>query len=121
MNIIEKRGVWRFFDKTVTLILTDEKQLEIIIEDPSKPLFENDERGFSGEREKLYRDNTSLIDICREGQKKGAERLELSYDFFFGGSRRTNYPDSEITLKAFKIIHDVAREHGMSFSASIIS
>jgi hypothetical protein len=121
MQTIKKQGVWRLFDKHVTLIITDEKQLETIIEDPAKPLFENDDRGFSGEKDNLYRENTSLIDICREGRDKGAERLELSYDFFFGGSKRTNYPDSEVTLKAFKVVHDIAHEYGMGFSASIIS
>ena len=121
MEIIKKQGVWHLFDKHVTVIITDEKQLESIIEDPSRPIFGNEDRGFSGEKEKLYKENTSLIDICREGQKQGAKRLELSYDFFFGGSRRTNYPDSEITLKAFKVIHDIAEEYGMGFSASIIS
>jgi hypothetical protein len=121
MDIIKNQGVWRLYDKHVTLILTDEKQLQIILDDPARPLFEDDERGFSGEKEKLYGENVSLLDICREGQRKGAKRLELSYDFFFGGSTRTNYPDSDITLKAFKVVHDIAKAHGMGFSASIIS
>ncbi|HHY81680.1 MAG TPA: hypothetical protein GX505_03245 [Clostridiales bacterium] len=121
MQIIKNQGVWRLHDKHVTLILTDEKQLEIIVKDPAQPLFENDERGFSGEKKSLYRESTSLLDICKEGQRKGAKRLELSYDFFFGGSKRINYPDSEITLKAFKVVHDIAKAHGMGFSASIIS
>lgn len=51
----------------------------------------------------------------------GATRIEVSYDFFFGGRRRYNYPDSEITVKAFKVIHDIAHQYGLGFSASIIS
>ena len=53
MDIIKNQGVWRLYDKHVTLILPDEKQLQIILDDPARPLFEDDERGFSGEKEKL--------------------------------------------------------------------
>lgn len=47
--------------------------------------------------------------------------MEVSYDFFFGGSTRTNYPSDETTIKAFKVVRDVAKEHGWSFGASILS
>ena len=121
MEIIKREGVWCLFDKTVPLILTDEKQLEIILKDPAQPLFAEEERGYSGERRGLYDPETSLIDILKRGQEQGAQRLEVSYDFFFGGKKRTNYPDSEITVAAFKVIHDLAEKHGLDFSASIIS
>lgn len=121
MEIIRKSGIWRLFDKTAALLITDERQLETIIEDPEKPLNNEDNRGYSGERKSIYEENTSLADICRKGKDMGAERLEVSYDFFFGGNERRNYPDSEITVKAFKVIHDVARSYGLDFSASIIS
>lgn len=49
LDIIKKEGVFRLYDKQSTVILTDEKQLNRIIEDPSKPLFDDEERGFSGE------------------------------------------------------------------------
>lgn len=44
MKIIEKRGVWRLLDKCVTLIITDDKQLETIINNPAQPLFDFDDR-----------------------------------------------------------------------------
>lgn len=121
MNIIRNEGVWRLFDRTGSLIITDEKQLEKIIEDPCSPLFDKDDRGFSGEVDSLYKSNTSLVDICRAAKENGARRLEVSYDFFFGGRKRTNYPDSEMTIKAFKVIHDTAKQFDLDFSASIIS
>lgn len=121
MELIRRDGIWRLFDRHVALIITDEKQLEIILEDPAKPLQYDDNKGFSGEEKSIYEGRTSLLDICKEGAKLGAKRLEVSYDFFFGGNERRNYPDSKLTLKAFKVIHDVARQYGLGFSASIIS
>lgn len=121
MDIIRKQGVWRLFDRTVALLVTDERQFDIILDDPARSLFSYDDRGFSGERETLYRHDLSLVDLCREGRENGAERIEVSYDFFFGGRVRTLYPDSEKTIRAFKAIHDVAAAHGLSFSASIVS
>lgn len=109
------------FRRGESLIITNEKTLDNVIEDPAKPLNDRDERGFSLEKKSLYSDTTSLLDICRRGKNRKAEELSVSYDFFFGGSDRENYPDSDKTLKAFKVIHDVAREHGMGFSASIVS
>lgn len=121
MNIVKQEGKRRLFDRSQTLILMDESTLERIIEDPAKPLLEQTEKGVSGEETRMYDTSTSLVDVCREGQKNGAKRLEVSYDFFFGGSKRENYPDSPVTLDAYKVIHDTARAHGMGFSASIVS
>jgi hypothetical protein len=121
MKLVKKTGVFNMFVRGASLIITDEKTLDNIIEDPAKPLIDKEDRGFSLERRSLYPENTSLLDICMGGQRNRAEMLSVSYDFFFGGSTRENYPDSEKTLKAYKIIHDVAKEHGMGFSASIVS
>ena len=54
MDVIRKRGVFRLFDKHHVLILTDEKQLDRIIKKPGEPLFDDEERGFSGEKKGLY-------------------------------------------------------------------
>ena len=115
MKLVKKTGVFNMFVRGASLIITDEKTLDNIIEDPAKPLIDKEDRGFSLERRSLYPENTSLLDICMGGQRNRAEMLSVSYDFFFGGSTRENYPDSEKTLKAYKIIHDVAKEHGMGF------
>jgi hypothetical protein len=121
MNIVPKCGVFRLFDRNNVLILTDEKQLDRIINHPDKPLFDDEERGFSGEKKGLYPPGTTLESFCKNARKNGGERVEVSYDFFFGGATRTNYPDSEKTVKAFKVIHDYAKQAGMDFGASLIS
>ncbi|MEA4888852.1 MAG: hypothetical protein VB070_05255 [Clostridiaceae bacterium] len=117
----QKKGVLNFFDRHASLIITDEKQLERIIADPRQPFNVDDSKGFSLETRRLYPEPLTVYDICRQGAEQGAERLEVSYDFFFGGSKRTLYPDSPMTLQAFKIIHDIARSFGLGFSASILS
>ena len=121
MDIVKREGVFRLYDRHSTVILTDEKQLDRIIEDPAKPLFDDEERGFSGERTGLYEKSTSLVTLCEEAQKQNCDRMEVSYDFFFGGSARKNYPSDETTIKAFKVIRDVAKKHGMTFGASVLS
>ena len=121
MKIVKHEGKRRLFDQSQTLILMDESTLDRIIEDPSQPLLQQEEKGVSGEETRMYDTTTSLLDVCKEGEANGAQRLEVSYDFFFGGSKRENYPDSPATLKAYKIIHDLAKEHGMGFSASVVS
>ena len=121
MEVLKNEGVFRLFDRQSTLILTDEKQLDRIIADPATPLFADDELGYSGERQKLNKEEETLISKCEEAQAAGCTRMEVSYDFFFGGTARHNYPSDETTIKAFKVIHDTARAHGMAFGASILS
>ena len=53
MDVIRKEGVFRLFDRVATLILTDEKQLERLATDPDKPLFDDQEKGFSGEKKRM--------------------------------------------------------------------
>jgi hypothetical protein len=121
MELIRKRGVFRLFDKNNVLILTDEKQLDRIIEKPDFPLFDDEERGHSGESRGLYPPGTTLQSFCENAKREGGERVEVSYDFFFGGAKRENYPSSEKTIKAFKVVHDYALKAGMVFGASLIS
>ena len=121
MEIIKNEGVFRLYDKHGTLILTDEKQLDRIIRDPATPLYVDDDLGYSGERQNLHDAGETLITECEKAAARGCTRLEVSYDFFFGGSARHNYPSDETTVKAFKVIRDTAKEHGMAFGASILS
>jgi len=121
MKIIRNEGVFRLFDRSTALILTDERQLERIVERPDLPLFDDEERGFSGEKKGLYPPGTTLDSFMQDAKKRGVTRIEVSYDFFFGGSKRENYPDSELTRKAYKIIHDHALKYGIAFGASLIS
>jgi hypothetical protein len=121
MEIIRRGNKLLGLHKSAQLLLTDERQLDIIIESPTKPIVVEDERGYSLENQALYEDADSLVDKVRKAKESGAQLLEVSYDFFFGGTKRTLFPDSEKTIKAFKIIHDVAKAHGLDFSASIIN
>ena len=121
MDVIRKEGVFRLFDRQATLILTDEKQLERLATDPDKPLFDDQEKGFSGEKKRMYPEGTTLEAFVRDAKERGCERIEVSYDFFFGGSERRNYPSTPVTIAAFKQVHDCAKKYGMSFGASLIS
>ena len=109
MKMIDRRGVWRLYDRHTTLILTDEKQLERIAYAPDEPLFDDEDRGFSGERHGLYPKGTTLDSFMADAAQRGCTRVEVSYDFFFGGTTRTSYPDSEITVKAYQDLRKGAR------------
>ena len=122
MEIIKKEGVMHLPPHHSTIILTSEKQLERIIEGPDTPLFEDEELGLSAERQKLNREKKETVRTrCAAAAARGCDRVEVSYDFFFGGSMRTFYPSDETTIKAFKVIHDTAKEYGMGFGASVLN
>ena len=111
----------RVLDPNVMLTLMGEGMLERILEDPGQPLMERSDKGYGLEMTDTYDSNTSFLDLCRQGKANDAKRLDVSYDFFFGGDKRENYPDSPLTVKAYKRIHDLAKEHGMGFAASVVS
>ncbi len=120
MRII-KEEIQKNLDVSVALMILDDRMLERIIEDPAQPLIDENLSGYSREKFSMYDTHTSLIDLLKAGQARGAKRIDVSYDFFFGGDTRKNFPDSELTVKAYKVIHDVAKEYGLGFSASIVS
>jgi hypothetical protein len=121
MKLIETTGVLRLLQPGASLLITDERTLDRIMADPAQPLTPEAVRGHSLESQRHQDTTTSLLDVCRQAQARGATSLSVSYDFFFGGQARTLYPDSPTTLAAFKVIHDVAAEHGLDFIASILS
>ena len=121
MHII-KEDIHKILDPFEMLTLMGEEMLERIAEDPTQPMLSHLNRGYGMEEQgDTYDTKTSFMDLCRQAKAKGARRLDVYYDFFFGGDERKNYPDSPMTLKAYKIIHDIAKEHGMSLGASLIS
>lgn len=121
MRIIKNEGVFRLGDRHTTLILTDEKQLARIADNPDLPLYDDEERGFSGEKKGIYPPGTTLNSFMKDAYERGCTRVEISYDFFFGGSKRENYPDDELTMRAYKVICDCAKKYGMTFGASALS
>lgn len=121
MRIIKNEGVFRLGDRHTTLILTDEKQLARIADNPDLPLYDDEERGFSGEKKGIYPPGTTLNSFMKDAYERGCTRVEVSYDFFFGGSKRENYPDDELTMRAYKVISESAKKYGMTFGASALS
>lgn len=111
----------RILDPCASLVLMGEGMLERILEDPNLPLLDRNEKGYGIEALDTYDTITSFVDICRRGKAMGARRLDVAYDFFFGGDKRENYPDSPLTVKAYKVIHDLAKEYGMGLGASVVS
>ena len=111
-------------NKFRTLIIEDERQFDAILKSPDQSLLTEDDRGFSMEK-KSFRDNVkgAVEDTLRariQGAKDlNAEILQVTYDFFFGGRSRTLFPDSEKTIRAYKVIHDLAKGMGLKFSASV--
>ena len=76
MDVIKNEGVFRLFDKHDTVILTDEKQLDRIIEGPDTPLFVDEDLGFSAERQKLNKNDTeTLRSKCEAAQARGCTRM----------------------------------------------
>lgn len=111
----------QLLDPFMGLTLMGEGMLQRILEDPAQPLLEQQQQGYGIETMETYDAKTSFLDLCRQGKANGVKRMDVFYDFFFGGDQRENYPDSPVTVQAFKRIHDLAREHGMGFAASVIS
>ncbi len=104
-----------------SLMILDEEMLARLADDPSRPLTDGRTKGFSYEEQSMYPAGITLDDILKAGKAAGATRLDVSYDFFFGGGERTQYPDSPLTIRAYKAIHDRAAAYGLGFCASIIS
>ncbi len=120
MEVIKKVGSLELRERGGGITLTDERQLDRIIAGPETPLFDDLEENV--ESQSLYKDKSeSLMTRIEAAEKRNATNFSIAYDYFFGGTRRHNYPSDEITIKAFKVVHDAAKEHGMGFEASILS
>ena len=122
MEVIKKVGPLELRESFVRIRLTDDRQLDRVLAGPETPLFDDLEENY--ESRNLYENkNESLLDRVREGEKSKSKagRVSFSYDFFYGGTTRHNYPSDDITIKVFKVVHDTAKEHGMGFEASILS
>ena len=63
----------------------------------------------------------SLREYCRQGAAHGATKLHIAYDYFFGGTERHLYPDTEVFQETLKKVHDVAREFGIGLEPSVLS
>jgi hypothetical protein len=106
------RWPWQSEDYGFAIILTSDAQMLRLAEDPDAPV-ENLTPGLQ--------ESMSLREFCRHGADRGATTLRVAYDYFFGGSGRSLYPDENIFQDALKKIHDVAQEFGLGLEPSILS
>lgn len=124
MDIIKKDSPIYRFSKFRTLMFENEKQIDAILQSPDASLTVEDDRGYSMEK-KAFHDNRrdTKGDTLRkrlEGfRNENAALVQVTYDFFFGGTKRTLFPESEKTIQVYKVIHDLAKEYGLDFSASV--
>ena len=120
MEVVKKVGPLQLRVRGGGITLTDERQLERIIAGPETPLFGELEE--NRESKSLYKDKSeSLMTRIKAAEERNGSMFSIAYDYFFGGTSRSNYPSDDITVKAFKVVHDAAKEHGMKFEASILS
>ncbi len=120
MEVIKKVGQLQLRERGGGITLTDERQLERIIAGPETPLFDDLEE--NRESKSLYKDKAeSLLTRVKAAEARNASKFSIAYDYFFGGTARHNYPSDQITIDAFKVVHDAAKERGMGFEASILS
>ncbi len=103
---------WRSEDPVIHIILISDEQFTNLADRPDEAV------------EKMYPwadAPISLREHCRQGAARGATTLRLAYDYFFGGSERSMYPDTEGFQATLKKIHDVAAEFGIGLEPSVLS
>jgi hypothetical protein len=103
---------WKSEDPAIHIILVSDQQFSNLANHPDEAL----ERVFPQDAEPI-----SLREHCRRGAERGATKLLVAYDYFFGGSARSLYPDTPAFLDNLKKVNDVAREFGLSLEPSILS
>lgn len=103
---------WKREDPGTHIILVSDEQLINLANNPDVAV----EKIFPQEPAPV-----SLREHCRRSAERGATKLRVAFDYFFGGSERSLYPDTEAFQDALKKIHDVAQEYGIGLEPSIIS
>ena len=68
-----------------------------------------------------YEKPVSLREYCRDLALSGGTKIHIAYDYFFGGSTRSLYPDTPTFLDNLRKIHDVAREFHLGIEPSVLS
>jgi hypothetical protein len=103
---------WKSEDPSIHIILISDDQFVNMATHPDEPV----------ERMYPWADAPiSLRDYCRQGAARGATTLRLAYDYFFGGSERGLYPDTEAFQATLKKVSDVAQSFGLGLEPSIMS
>jgi len=105
-------GPWQSENPGTAIILVSDEQFLDLAEHPDKPVKQIHPHAT---------EPVSLREHCRQSAARGATQMRIAYDYFFGGSTRSLYPDSETFQAALKKVHDVAAEYGLGLEPSILS
>jgi len=103
---------WQSEDPAIHIILVSDEQFINLANRPDEAI----EKIFPQDPEPI-----SLREHCRRGAERGATKLLIAYDYFFGGSSRGLYPDTPEFQATLKKISDVAQAYGLSLEPSILS
>jgi hypothetical protein len=103
---------WKSEDPSIFIILISDEQFVNLAGHPDEAV----EKMYPWADEKI-----SLREYCRSAAERGASTLRLAYDYFFGGSERSLYPDTEAFQATLKKVHDVAAEYGIGLEPSVLS
>lgn len=103
---------WKAEEQSIGIILVSDDQFVTLAEHPDEAVVKPHPRA---------EEPVSLRDYCRMGASGGATKLRIAYDYFFGGSQRSLYPDTEAFQDALKKVHDIAEEFGLGLEPSILS
>ena len=103
---------WKSEDPSIHIILISDEQFTNLANHPDEAI------------EKVFPQDAAPISLrqhCQQGAERGATKLLIAYDYFFGGSRRSLYPDTPVFQDTLKKIGDVASEYGLGLEPSILS
>jgi hypothetical protein len=89
-----------------SLIITSDEEMEALEDNPGLEL-----RAFG----------RSMAELADTAQDHDHALINVAYDFFFGGEERNYFPTSPQCIRTFRALHDVARERGVGFGASVLS
>jgi len=103
---------WKKEEAGIGIILVSDEQFVTLAENPNQAVVKPHPRAD---------ESVSLREYCRRGAAGGATKLRIAYDYFFGGSQRSLYPDTEAFQDALKKVFDVAQEYGLGLEPSILS
>jgi hypothetical protein len=112
-KVADMRGAWALETPSTHIILVSDEQFLNIAEHPDEAL----ESMFPGRSD----EKISLREHCRRAAESGADKMRVAYDYFFGGTERSLYPDMPAFQDALKKIHDVAAEYGIGLEPSVLT
>lgn len=98
--------VQRLLRPQPALIITSDDEMRALGSDPLMQV-----RAFDGK----------FGDLVEHVKGSDGALINVAYDFFFGGKVREYFPTSPECVAAFKALHDVARDGGVGFGASVLS